>query len=423
MEETANRETWRAYLFFWSGQLFSVLGSSISQFTIILWLTEITGSALLLSFASFFYALPMTIVITFAGVLIDRWSRKKIILVVDSLQAFIMVLIILLFSFDLAEPLIIIAINGLLGLFQGFHIPTVNAIIPTMVPKERLSRINGLNFFFTGSIQIIGPIIAAMLMSFMPIMMILWLDPLTYAIAFIPLLLTNIPIIKTDVTSIQKKSFLEDFKIGFRALKLIPILLMMLLVAMFVNFLLRPFGIFMPYLILFNHSGTPTDLAIVLAFLNGGTLLGALVTSIKKNWKHIIPIYFCGEMLLMVTYGIIGASPHGFFLLMSISAAIFGFIVPINNTIYLTIMQQKVPKEKMGRISSIDWAISLAISPIGALISGPLAEFFGVPSLFVGCSIIGVVITLTLWWIAHTRVNSHNIENEGISREINNIKI
>ncbi|MFW9878511.1 MAG: MFS transporter, partial [Candidatus Thorarchaeota archaeon] len=179
-ETTVNEKTFRTYLFFWSGQLFSVLGSSISQFTIILWLTEITGSTLLLSLSSFLYILPMTIVITFAGVLIDRWNRKKIIMVVDSLQASIMVLIIFLFSFGMAEPILIIAINGLLGLFQGFHIPTVNAIVPTMVPKERLSRMNGANLFLTGFLQIIGPIIAAMLMTFIPIMIILLLDPITF---------------------------------------------------------------------------------------------------------------------------------------------------------------------------------------------------------------------------------------------------
>lgn len=411
-EIAANEKTFRAYLIFWSGQLFSVLGSAISQFTIILWLTEITGSVMLLSLASFFYILPMTIVITFAGVLIDRWNRKKIIIVVDSLQASIMVLIIFLFSFGMAEPILIIAINGLLGLFQGFHIPTVNAIVPTMVPEERLSRMNGVNLFFTGFIQIIGPIIAAMLMTFIPFMIILWLDPITFIIAFISLLLTKIPTIKTEVTSLEKKSYLEDFKIGFRTLKLIPVVLMMLLVSMFVNFLLRPFSIFMPYFILFNHSGTPSDLAFVLAIMNGGTLVGALVTSIKKNWKHGISVYFGGELLIMVTYGIIGISPHGFFLLMSVAAAIFGFTIPIINTIYLTIMQRKVPKEKMGRISSIDWAISSAVSPLGVIISGPLAEIFGVPKLFLFCSIIGTLITIIIWWIAHTRVNNHNGANE-----------
>jgi DHA3 family tetracycline resistance protein-like MFS transporter len=97
---------------------------------------------------------------------------------------------------------------------------------------------------------------------------------------------------------------------------------------------------------------------------------------------------------------------------MGIAAAIFGLIVPIINTIYLTIMQLKVPSDKMGRISSIDWAISSAISPIGAIIVGPLAELLGVPNLFLYCSITGVFITLFLWWVAVRRGNNHKIQNE-----------
>ena len=66
----------------------------------------------------------------------------------------------------------------------------------------------------------------------------------------------------------------------------------------------------------------------------------------------------------------------------------------------------------MGRLSSIDWALSIAITPIGTLASGPLAELFGESNLFLFCSIIGMIITLVLWWIAHKRINNNNKKNE-----------
>lgn len=352
----------------------------------------------------------MTIVIPIAGVIIDRWNRKRIIVVVDSLQAFITLLIIFLFYFEMTDPILIILINGLLGIFQGFHIPTVTAIVPTMVPKDKLNRINGVNFLFTSFIQLIAPIISATFLSFFPIKIILWIDPITFIIAFIPLLLIKIPKIRTVITSEKKKSFIEDFKIGFLTLKLIPIVFMMLLVAMFVNFLWRPFTILMPYFVRFDHSGNASDLAFVLAFLNGGMLFGALIASFKKEWKHGTSIYFGGELTLMLAYAIIAVSPYGFFLQMSIGAAIFGFLVPILNTIYLTIMQIKVPADKMGRISSIDYAISMAISPIGTIISGPLGEIFGVPNLFLYCAIIGMIITIILWYFTHTRINNNKMK-------------
>jgi len=412
MEETVNQETFKSYLFFWAGQLFSILGSSITQFVIVWWITITTESTLVLSIAGFIYILPMTLVIPIAGVLTDKLNRKKIIVAADSFQAFVTLLIILLFNFEIANPILIIALNGLLGLFQGFHIPTVNAVIPTMVPKDKLSRMNGVNFLFSSFIHTIGPIMAAMFLSFIPIKALLWIDPITFLIALIPLLLINIPSIKTENTSEKKNSFIEDFKIGFRTLKLIPVFLMMLLVSMFVNFLWRPFSILMPYFVRFDHSGNASDLAFVLAFLNGGMLLGAFIASIKKEWKHGTFIYFAGEFTLMLAYAIIAISPYGFFLQMSIGAAIWGLMVPILNTIYLTIMQTKVPTDKMGRISSIDFGISMAISPIGTIISGPLSELFGVANLFLYCAIIGMIITIIFWWITYVRINNNNKKKE-----------
>ena len=418
-ENLTNQQTLKNYLFFWTGQLFSILGSSITHFVIIWWITITTGSILILSIASFIYILPMTLIIPIAGVLADKLSRKKIIITVDSLQAFITFIVMLLFNFEMANPVLIIAINGLLGLFQGFHIPTLNAIIPTMVPKDKLSRMNGVSFLFSSFLQTIGPIIAAMLLSFIPIKIILWVDPITFLIAVIPLLLITIPSIKAVTKPDKKNSFLEDFKVGFRTLKSIPVVLMMLLVAMFVNFLWRPFGILMPYFVRFDHSGTASELAFVLAFMNGGMILGALIASFKKEWKRGVSIYFVGEFTLMLAYAIVAISPHGFFLQMGIGAAILGIMIPILNTISLTTIQIKVPADKMGRISSIDFAVSMAISPIGAIISGPLAELFGIANLFLYCAILGMVITIIFWWMAHIRFNNNDNKEELEKVEVN----
>ena len=193
IENLANQKTFKNYIFFWIGQLFTVLGSSISHFAIIWWITDSTGSTMLLSLASFLYILPMTIVVAISGVVIDKWNRKTIIVVVDSLQAYVMLLVIIIFNFGVVNPILIVGIMSLLGIFQGFHIPTVSAIVPTMVPKEKLSRMNGVNFFFRSFIQILGPVIGALLFSLIPFEIILWIDPLTFIIAIIPLLVIKIP--------------------------------------------------------------------------------------------------------------------------------------------------------------------------------------------------------------------------------------
>jgi len=413
MAELANKKTFKSYIFLYSGQLFSLLGSSITQFVIIWWITIETESTIILSIASFVYILPMTLAMPIAGVIVDRYNRKKIIVIVDSLQAFTTLFIILLFNLEITEPFVIIILNGLLGLFQGFHMPTVSAIVPTMVPKDNLSRINGVSFLFSGFIHTIGPIIAATLLAFLPIKSILWIDPITFIIGFIPLILIKIPIVRSrKETQIKRSSFIAEFKEGFQTLKLIPVVSMMLLISMFVNFLLRPFQTLMPYFIYFIHSGSPSDLAIISAFISGGVLMGAIVTSIKKEWKHKIFIYFSGEAALFLPIVVFIFLPKGSFLLMGIAGAVYGMIMPILNTIYLTLIQTKVPVDKMGRISSIDWAVSLAISPFGTLFAGFIAEFVGVSNLILYCAIAGIIITIIIWRFTSVRYNHHQEKNE-----------
>jgi DHA3 family macrolide efflux protein-like MFS transporter len=411
MAELANTETYKNYKYFYTGQLFSLLGSSITQFVIIWWITIATKSTIVLSFASFAYILPMTLAMPIAGVIVDRYNRKKIILIVDSLQATVTLFLILLFNLEITEPILIIILNGFLGLFQGFHLPTVSGIVPTMVPKEKLSRVNGASFLFSGFIQTIGPILAGMLLALLPIKLVLWIDPFTFILSLTPLILIKIPKVKSEKTQIKKSSFLKEFKEGFQTLKLIPVVFMMLIISMFVNFLLRPFQTLMPYFISFIHFGRDLDFALISAFLSGGSLVGAIITSLKKEWKHKIFIYFGLEVAIFLPSIVFVLLPKGSFLLMAIVGAVYGMIPPILNTIYLTLMQTNVPADKMGRISSIDWTVSLAISPFGTLFAGFVAELVGVSNLILYCAIAGVIIAMILWRYTSVRYNHHQ-ENE-----------
>ena len=185
MEMQASPTTFRAYLFFWLGQLTSLLGSSIAQFVIIWWITLETGSALYLSIASFLGLAPMVILSPFAGVLVDRWSRRALIGVVDFLQALATVVLIFLFAVGIISIWHVLTLLTLRGIFQAFHYPATSAIIPLMVPKEKLSRMNGLNYLCNGAVTLMGPVVAALLLGFWLIHQILWVDVATFIICLL----------------------------------------------------------------------------------------------------------------------------------------------------------------------------------------------------------------------------------------------
>ena len=423
MEDMTNKSSFNQYLFFWGGQLFSIMGSSIVSFSITWWVTVTTGSAILLSILSFMYILPMALLSPLAGVIADRHNRKIIIAIADSFQAMITLCVIILFWFDMAYPIIVVVIMGLRGVFQAFHVPTANAILPSMVPKDKLSRMNGLNYLFTSLINIIGPIFGAGLYSIWRIELILWIDIITFFTAIIPLILIKIPVFTKPKQEKERKSFFHEFKLGLKTINMIPGLVALLLWSMVLNFLLLPTSILLPYYIRFEHGGNEFDYALINVFFSVGMIGGSLLTSVKKTWKHKLSSYFGSLIILMSFVSVYAFVPKGMFFPMWIANIVVGFMLPIGNTIYMTVIQLTVPQEKMGRVNSIDQSLSTIMSPIAAISAGPLADLFGIRLLFLIFSLIGSLGSIAVW--KGTRLRKANYDDheelERISESMNNI--
>ncbi|MHA2038443.1 MAG: MFS transporter [Promethearchaeota archaeon] len=412
-------------MFFWSGQLVSLMGSLIVQFSITWWITVITGSALLLSLGTFLYFLPMVFIAPIAGVLADRWNRKTLIAVVDSFQALVTVWIIIFFYIGITDPLGVILINSLRGVCQAFHMPAVSAVVPTMVPKEKLSRINGVGILSTSLIQLIGPVIGALLMAFFSLQLILWIDVITFSIAIIPLLLIKIPSVRNSPEISERtktKSFKRDFKEGIITIRIIPGMLILIFLDVILNFFVAPFNVLLPLYIKEIHLGTAIDLAFLSIFINGGMILGGVITTLKKIWKHKITTYFVGLMILLVLLSVLGIAPTRVFLVLWLASGMIGLVLPTINTIYMTIIQTTVPPDKMGRVSSVIQSISMLTFPIGTIIAGPLADAIGIRSVFFYGSIIAVLAVFLIWRFTKIRhVDYDNIDV--ITEKINNINL
>jgi DHA3 family macrolide efflux protein-like MFS transporter len=405
MEEIANQKTFRNYLVFWSGQLFSLLGSMVVHFIITWWIQKETNNPSLLALSSLLYMLPMIIATPIAGVLSDRINRKKIILLVDSLQAVATFILIMLFLMNFTEIWIIFIFIAIRAVFQGFHYPTVSSVTPLMVPKDKLSRINGVNFLFSGLVQLIGPALGATLSLFLTFYQILWIDIITFFIALIPLLLIQIPSAKTkeSSTSTERQSFFKDFKEGLGLLRVVPVLLTIIILAMFLNFLIQPLAILLPYYVNTIHGGDISSYAIVSISMNAGMILGAIVTIIKKKWKHKILTTFIGIVILFLGYAYLALVPTGFFIMMIVGLLIMGITLPIINTIFQTIEQTIVPPDKIGRVMSIDSTLSMMITPLGIVLTGILSVPLGVMNLFLYCGIFGVAISMATYLFTNIR--------------------
>ncbi|MHA1244615.1 MAG: MFS transporter, partial [Candidatus Heimdallarchaeota archaeon] len=134
------KKTFKQYLFLFSGQQISMLGSSIVSFAIIWWLTITTQSEMMLGIASLVSLGPYVLVAPFSGMLADKFNRKTILIIVDAFQAVVTVTLSILFLTNHVSTAIIFVILGLRGTAQAFQAPVSMSIAPTMVPKKQLSR-------------------------------------------------------------------------------------------------------------------------------------------------------------------------------------------------------------------------------------------------------------------------------------------
>ena len=415
MELTPTKRNFRHYLYFLFGQQFSMLGSLIVGFTITWWITVETGSMIYLSVSTFLMFLPQIVVTPFAGVIADRWNKKAILAISDSLQAFMTFLLFLFFLVDFQTIWFVLAMNTFRAALFAFQLPTVYTLIPSMVPQKNLSRINGMNFLFNGLIFSVGPVIAATLLSFFTIEQIFLIDIFTFLAALVPLVIIKIPKIHRITEESTKKSFFRDYKTGMLAIKMVPGLMAMIVFAMIWNFLFRPWNVLMPYFVKYTHSGSAFDLALLGFSFQVASIIGAIITMVKKDFKYKIKINIIGASLYFVFLIPAILAPTGNFLVMMISIFPVAVIFPITVSTYLAILQTVVPKDKIGRVMSIDHMISMAIAPIGALISGPLAELLGIINLYMICAILGMIFPSLIWFF--TKIRRLEVIEQEITRQ------
>ncbi len=284
-EVLEEKNYFKQYLFFWGGQLFSRLGSTIVQFVLVIWIAIETQSELILGLASIAAFGPFLILGPIAGVLADRLNRKAIIIIADASIAITTLAAIYLFYSDSMSILLFFLIIIIRGIGDVFHFTTIGALMPTMVPQKHLSRMNGINYLANGAISVIGPAVAGGLLAVWRESDLLWVDIITFVIALVPLIFISIPKVATTLKKGAKFSFFADFKAGIKTILNIRGMIPLLVMFMAVNFFFTPISTLLPLFVTKTHAGSEIDYAIVIAFLQAGMLIGGLVMTFFKGFK------------------------------------------------------------------------------------------------------------------------------------------
>ncbi len=402
MSSTWNEKNWKGRFFtIWSGQAFSLFGSHLVQFALVWWLTQKTGSATVLATASLVGFLPQVVLGPIVGTLVDRSKRRWIMIGADSLIALATLGLVYLFAIDAVEIWMIYVLLFFRSLGGGFHHPAMTASTSLMVPKEQLTRIQGLNQMLQGAMAIISAPLGALLIEVMSTQAVLMIDVVTASIAVLPLLFIAIPEpVRTNGNTATGKpaaqpSFWEDFRAGFAYVWAWPGLVMILLLAMLINFLLNPAGALMPLLVKNHFGGGAIQLGWMESSFGVGMLIGGLVLGAWGGFKKRIITSMVGLIGLGLFFATMGLLPSEFFKLALVASFLAAFMNPIVNGPIMAIIQATVAPEMQGRVFTLIGSLASAMAPLGLIIAGPVADALGVQSWYIiggiTCAVIGVV--------------------------------
>jgi DHA3 family macrolide efflux protein-like MFS transporter len=391
---TTKPENWKTPFFtIWSGQAFSLLGSQLVQFALIWYLTVKTGSATVLATVTMMALLPGVFLSPFIGPLIDRWNRRVIMIVADASIAIATLILALLFAFDVIQVWHIYVIMFVRAIGGNFHRPAMTSSTSLMVPKEHLTRIQGVNQTLNGGLNIVSAPLGAVLLELLPMKGIVAIDVVTALLAITPLFFIAIPQPDRQVEEgSTPTSFFQDLVEGFRYVLSWRGLLIILIMATMINFLLSPATSLLPLLVKEHFQGDALQFGWMNSVFGIGVIVGGIALGVWGGFKRRIITAMMGLIGIGMSTILLGLVPGTAFSLAMFSMAMTGMMMPIANGSLGGILQATVDPGMQGRVFSLTSSLATAMIPIGLALAGVLSDAFGIQIWF----IVGGIVTFLM---------------------------
>ena len=372
----------RVFAIIWTGQFLSILTSSIVNFAIVLWLSLETGSAEVLAFATMAALLPQSVLGLFTGIFIDRWKRKRVMIMADSFIAFCTLILAVLFYFDLAKISHIYVLLALRSVGSAFHMPAMQASVPLLAPKSELMRIAGINQVIQSVCNIAGPALAGLFITMMKMTNILLLDVAGAAFACLSLCFVFIP----DPSHEERNSELHLWREAKEAIMEVRNqygLSWLFLLSILATFVIMPVSVLFPLMTLNHFAGNAFQVSLVEVSWGGGALLAGALLGLKKyRWNEILLIN--GMYIeLGLTFLFYGLLPVSGFIWFAVLTALGGVCGSLYFATFTTVIQSRIDPGVMGRVFSFYMSFSMLPSMIGLLSTGFLADSIGLGNTFI----------------------------------------
>jgi DHA3 family tetracycline resistance protein-like MFS transporter len=371
----------------WAGMSISILGDGFYQVALAWQVYLLSDAPTALSIVGAAVTLPHVLFQLLAGVLSDRFDRRKICIVADALRAVAVGTMGILAIAQVLELWHVVVLSALFGIGEALFGPAFTALVPDLVPKDELPQANSVDSFVRPlGLNFLGPALGGILIGAIGSGATLVLDGLSFAVSIVAFaLMRPRPMARGEHTV---KAALDDLREGFAYVRR-HTWIWGTLVAALISLLcfMGPLRVLVPYVVKNHLGGSATDLGLV--FAAGG--VGSIVTSIAFS-QYGLPKQAVVVMFSSWGLGVFLVGGFGLVTTLWQAAAIsliISSLAAMGQLIWATLVGTRVPRELLGRVSSVDWMLSIGLVPVSFIATGPLAEAIGVSQTLILAGVFG----------------------------------
>ncbi|WP_434180134.1 MFS transporter [Bacillus thuringiensis] len=367
-----------------SGQIITILGSTLLRFALSLYVLDITGRADIFAGLYAVTSIPFLLA-PLGGAIADRFNRRNVMVIFDFINAAIVLSFIVLLLTESVSILMIGTIMFLLAVVSAMYAPVVMASIPQLVPEKKLEQANGIVNGVQALSNIVAPVLGGILYGIIGLKMLVIISCLAFFLSAILEMFITIPFIKRIQEGHIVPIIVKDMKEGFFYVLKQSFILKAMLLAALLNLILTPlFVVGGPIILRVTMQSSDTMYGIGMGLIDFATILGALSIGFfaKKlqmktlyNWMLIIALLVI-PVALSVTPFTLNLGYYPPFILFILSSLLIAMIMTIVSIYVITVVQKKTPNENLGKVMAFITAVSQCMAPIGQVVYGFMFERF-----------------------------------------------
>lgn len=395
----------------WVGELVSVLTSSILQMGFIWHITLATNSASMLSLASLAGFLPLALIGTFAGAIVDRLPLKRVLIGADLFIAAVSTVVALVSMTGALPVWVVIVALFFRAIGSAFHTPAFQTLTPLVAPAEHLTRLAGVTQAVQSGGYILGTAIAAVIYPLWGLTAMIALDVAGALFATAAVLAARLDVGGSQTMTgedraglaAQVRALMGETAAGYRVLRGYRGLFALLWCGFVFTLVFSPIAALFPLMTLDHFGGTTTDAATAEIVFSVGMIAGSALLASTGGFKNrALTVVAATALYGVATFvaGMLGANGYPLFLAMSF---LMGLSSPFYSGPQTALMQEKVPPEYLGRVFGLYGAIMSWALPVGLAVSSLLADAVGAPAWFAGAGIAMALLAVATWAIPSIR--------------------